>query len=276
MKFYKVHELGNDFVLFDGRNADSIDRIAPAKRVCDRHTGVGADGVLILLNSAIANVRMYSISANGSKAKTHVSGIRAFSRFCFENGVVFGTEFTVETENGVVRPRILLKNGRVDGVRVDMGEPLLEAKDVPVAVEGRATGMLLTEADRTFSFTSVRMGEPHTVVFVDRLDENDVAKYGPMIACNPLFPDGTNVDFVEVLSEERVRLCTWRRNTGYTLADGTGACSAAVACVLSGKTGRSVTIELPLGTLLVEWSEADNRVSLTGPAETVFSGVWNP
>ena len=201
MKFYKVHELGNDFVLFDGRNADSIDWIAPAKRVCDRHTGVGADGVLILLNSAIANVRMYSISANGSKAKTHVSGIRAFSRFCFENGVVFGTEFTVETENGVVRPRILLKNGRVDGVRVDMGEPLLEAKDVPVAVEGRATGMLLTEADRTFSFTSVRMGEPHTVVFVDRLDENDVAKYGPMIACNPLFPDGTNVflDFSKVM-----------------------------------------------------------------------------
>ena len=275
MRFYKVHGLGNDFVLFDGRDAEGVDWLALTKKVCDRHTGVGADGTLILLNSAIADVRMRIINADGSEAEMCGNGIRAFSRFCFENGVVRGTEFTVETGAGVMKPRIILKNGRVDGVRVDMGEPLLEAKDVPVTVEGRAVGMLLTEEDRTFSFTSVRVGVPHTIVFVDPLNEADVPKYGPLIEHDPLFPERTNVDFVEVLSNERVKMRTWERGCGCTLACGTGACSAAVACVLNGKTLRNVAVEIALGTLKIEWSETDNHVYMTGPAEIVFSGNWN-
>lgn len=275
MKFFKVHELGNDFVLFDGRDADNVDWIELTGKVCDRRTGVGADGTLILLRSAIADVRMRIISADGSEAEPCGNGIRAFARFCFENGVVRGTRFSVETGAGVMKPLILLKNGRVDSVCVDMGEPLSDAKDVPVNVDGRAIGMLLTVQDRSFSFTSVRIGAPHTVVFVDQLNESDVSKYGPLIENDPLFPERTNVDFVEVLSNDRIKLRTWERGCGCTLTCGTGACAAAVACALSGKTERRVAVELALGTLWIDWSEIDNHVYLTGPAETVFSGVWN-
>lgn len=275
MKFYKVHGLGNDFVLFDGRDVDTVDWNALTVKVCNRHTGVGADGTLILLNSAVADVRMRIINADGSEAEMCGNGIRAFARYAFENGVVRGTEFTVETGAGIMKPRIILKNGRVDGVRVDMGEPLLEARDVPVKADGRAIGLLLTAADRTFSFSSVRVGVPHTIVFVDPLNEADVPKYGPLIEHDPLFPERTNVDFVEVLSSERIKMRTWERGCGCTLACGTGACSAAVACALGGKTGRTVAVEIELGTLQIEWSEADNHVYMTGPAEIVFSGVWN-
>lgn len=275
MKFYKVHGLGNDFVLFDGRDVENVDWKALTVRVCDRHTGVGADGTLILLKSAIADVRMRIINADGSEAEMCGNGIRAFSRYCFENGVVRGTQFSVETGAGIMKPRIILKNGRVDGVRVDMGEPLIEAKDVPVQADGRAIGLELTADGRTFSFSSVRVGVPHTIVFVDPLDEADVPKYGPLIEHDPLFPERTNVDFVQVLSPERIKMRTWERGCGCTLACGTGACSAAVACVLSGKTGRNVDVEIALGTLHIEWSPTDNRVYMTGPAEIVFSGVWN-
>ncbi len=275
MKFYKVHGLGNDFVLFDGRDVEDIDWRALTRRVCDRHTGVGADGTLILLNSAIADVRMRIINADGSEAEMCGNGIRAFSRYCFENGIVHGTQFSVETGAGVMKPRIILKNGRVDGVRVDMGEPKIDAKDVPVAVEHRAIGMELTVEGRTFPFTSVRVGVPHTIVFVDSLNEADVPKYGPLIECDPLFPERTNVDFVQVLSPERVKMRTWERGCGCTLACGTGASSAAVACVLNGRTGRNVDVEIALGTLHIEWSQDDNHVYMTGPAEIVFSGVWN-
>lgn len=275
MKFYKMHGLGNDFVLFDGRGAENTDWNALTRRVCDRRTGIGADGTLILLNSKIADVRMRIINANGSEAEMCGNDIRVFSRYCFENGVVRGTEFTVETGARVMKPRIILKNGRVDGVRVDMGEPLLEAKDVPVKVDGRAIDLKLTENSRTFFCTAVRVGMPHTIVFVDPLDESDVPNYGPLIERDPLFPERTNVDFVEVLSRERIKMRTWERGCGCTIACGTGACAAAVACALNEKTGRTVAVEIELGTLLIEWSEADNHVYMTGPAEIVFSGIWN-
>ncbi len=275
MKFYKVHGLGNDFVLFDGRFEPDVDWNALTVRVCDRHTGVGADGTLILLNSDAADVRMRIINADGSEAEMCGNGIRAFSRYAFENGVVHGTEFTVETGAGVMKPRVILKNGRVDGVRVDMGEPLLDAKDVPVAVEGRAMEFPLTANGRTFTCSSLRVGVPHTIVFVDLLDEADVPVYGPLIERDPLFPERTNVDFVQVLSDKRVKMRTWERGCGCTLACGTGACSAAVACVLAGKTGRTVSVEIALGALLIEWSPLDNHVYMTGPAEIVFAGVWN-
>jgi len=221
MKFYKMHGLGNDFVLFDGREVMGVDWNALTVKICNRYTGVGADGALILLNSAVADVRMRIINADGSEAEMCGNGIRAFARYVFENGVVRGTEFTVETGAGVMKPRIVLKNGRVDGVRVDMGEPKIEAKDVPVKVDGRAIGMLLTAEDRTFPFSSVRIGVPHTVVFVDPLIEADVSKYGPLIENDPLFPERTNVDFVQVLSDDRIRMHTWERGCGCTLACGT-------------------------------------------------------
>lgn len=276
MKIYKLNALGNDFVLFDGRGVDGIDWNALTRRVCERRSGVGADGALILLRSAIADVRMRFIGADGSETDACGNAIRAFSRYCFENGVVRGTAFSVETGAVVSKPRILLKNGRVDGVRVDMGKPLPEAKDERVPADGRAVGTQLTVSDRTFPAFSLRINTPHTVIFVDSLNGADAEKYGPAIERDPQFSARTNVDFVEVISGERIKLLTWMRGSGHVPTCGTGACAAAVACALSGRTGRCVTVEVGLGTLSVEWSEADGHVYLTGPAEPVFSGVWNP
>ncbi len=275
MNFTKVHGLGNDFVLFDGREMPDYDWIGLTKRVCDRHTGVGADGALILLNSDVADVRMRIINADGSEAEMCGNGIRAFSRYAFEQGIVRSTEFSVETLAGIMRPRIILKNGRVDGVRVDMGEPLIDSASVPVAVEGRAIGIVLSADGRSFSATALRVGVPHTIVFVDKLNEADVPHYGPFIEHDPLFPERTNVDFVEVIDKAHILMRTWERGCGCTLACGTGACSAAVACVLNGKTGRSVDVEIELGILHIDWSQEDNHVYMTGPATLVFSGVWN-
>lgn len=275
MKFWKVHGLGNDFVLFDARAIENVDWKALTVKVCDRHTGVGADGTLILLHSDIADVRMRIINADGSEAEMCGNGIRAFSRFAFENGIVHGTEFTVETGAGIMKPRIILRNGHVDGVRVDMGAPLLDAKDVPCAVEGRAIGLSVTSNGRTFPCTAVRVGVPHAILFVEHLTESDAATYGPAVEKDPLFPERTNVDFVEVVSKEHIKMRTWERGCGCTLACGTGACSAAVACVLNGKTGRSVDVEIQLGTLHIDWDAMDNHVYMTGPAEIVFSGVYN-
>ena len=275
MKFWKVHGLGNDFVLFDARDAEQKDWNALTVRVCDRHTGVGADGALILLPSEHADVRMRIINADGSEAEMCGNGIRAFSRFAFENGIVRGTEFTVETGAGVMKPRVILQNGHVTGVRVDMGEPLLDAKDVPAASDNRVLDRPLTADGRTFSCTAVRVGVPHAILFVDTLDESIAAHYGPYIEHDPLFPERANADFVEVVSNDRIRMRTWERGCGCTLACGTGACSAAVACVLNGKTGRSVDVEIQLGVLHIDWDASDNHVYMTGPAEIVFSGVWN-
>ena len=244
-------------------------------KVSNRHTGIGADGTLILLNSDVADVRMRIINADGSEAEMCGNGIRAFSRFVFENGIVHGTEFTVETGAGIMKPRVILKNGRVDGVRVDMGAPLLDAKDVPAAVENRAIHLSVTSNGRVFDCTAVRVGVPHAILFVEHLNETDAATYGPAVERDPLFPERANVDFVEVVSREHVKMRTWERGCGCTLACGTGACSAAVACVLNGKTGRSVDVEIQLGTLHIDWDAVDNHVYMTGPAEIVFSGVYN-
>lgn len=268
MRFYKVHELGNDFVLFDGRGVGNVDWKATARKVCDRHTGVGANGALILQNSAIADVRMRSFNADGDEIEPYGSGLRAFSRYCFENGAVRGTSFSVETDAGVTRPRIVLKNGRVDGVRIDMGIPRFDMPDTP----GEHADGASPNGD-SLAFTAVRVGIPHAVVFVDPAVGSDASQSASPIEDDPRLPAKARVSLVEVVSRERVKVCARKRGCGCVPADGTDACAAAVACVLNSKTGRSITVELDRGTLQIEWSGTDDHICLTGPAEIVFSGV---
>ncbi len=272
-RFYKVHELGTDFVLFDGRSDPETDWNALSKHVCDRYTGIGATGALILLPSDVADVRMRRINADGSDAQSYGDGIRALARFAFEAGMVHGAAFSVEAGADVLKVRVILKDGHVDGVRVDLGMPLLDAGDIPVKAESRPLNLQLTADGRTFTFSSVRVGAPHTVLFVDALNEADVLRYGPPIERDPLFLEGTNVDFIEIPGLDRIKLRTWERGTGYTPACAEGAGAAVVAAVLGGKLGRKAAVELAHGTLDVEWSADDNHVYLTGPAEIVFSGI---
>lgn len=272
MKFTKVHGLGNDFILFDGRNEPERDWNALTKQVCDRHTGIGADGTLIVLESETCDIRMRIINADGSEAEMCGNGIRAFSKYVFENGIVLGTSFTVETGAGVMRPKIILSKGVITGVRVDMGEPLLECKDVPVAGVGRCVDWTFDVANQVRRVTAVRVGVPHAVLFTERLDPLEVTTLGPLVENASLFPQRTNVNFVQVLDRTHITMRTWERGCGPTLACGTGACSSVVACVLNGRTERKVTVSLQLGNLEIEWTD-DNHVYMTGPAATVFTGI---
>jgi len=270
MHFTKVHGLGNDFILLDGRTS-RLDYNAVAPKLCHRQTGIGADGLLIVLNSDTADIRMRIVNSDGSEAEMCGNGIRCFAKYVYEHGIVDKPEFGVETLAGVMRPKLVLEDGAVAGVTVDMGEPFLECAEIPVLGEGRCIGRELTVQDETLRFTSLLLGVPHTVLFVDDPTDPKWMGMGWDIEHASVFPKRTNVNFVRVLDDHTVELRTFERGCGPTLACGTGACSTAVAGALNGKTGRQVDVRIALGTLHIDWA-ADNHVYMTGPAAIVFEG----
>lgn len=270
MHFTKVHGLGNDFILLDGRT-ETRDYNAIAPRLCHRQTGIGADGLLIVLPSDKAEIRMRIVNSDGSEAEMCGNGIRCFAKYVYEQGIVPSAEFGVETLAGVMRPKIVLKNGAVSGVTVDMGEPYLECAEIPVLGEGRCIDRELTVRGETLRYTTVLVGVPHTVIFVDDPTDPKWMERGWEIEHASVFPRRTNVNFTHVVNDHTAVVRTFERGCGPTLACGTGACSAAVASFLNGKTGRSVDIQIELGMLHIDWAE-DNHVYMTGPAEIVFTG----
>ncbi len=270
MQFSKVHGLGNDFILFDGRN-ETRDWIALAPKLCHRQTGIGADGLLIIENSEKADVRMRIINEDGSEAEMCGNGIRCFAKFVYQQGIVGQTSFGVETLAGIMRPQIVLKDGVITGVTVDMGEPYLECAEIPVVGEGKCIDRELTVQGQYLRYTTVLVGVPHTVIYVEDPTDQKWMAMGWDIEHAEVFPRRTNVNFVHVLNDHTLVLRTFERGCGPTLACGTGACSAAVASFLNGVTGRSVDVQIELGTLHIDWAE-DNHVYMTGPAEIVFTG----
>lgn len=271
MKFTKMHGLGNDFLVIDARGMHGVDFNALAPQLCDRHTGVGGDGLLLVQNSDTADVRMRIVNSDGSEAEMCGNGIRCFAKYVYEQGVVKKTAFSVETLAGVMRPALLIEDGAVTGVRVDMGRPFLNCEEIPVEGTGRCIDRELTVNGQTLRFTSVLVGVPHTMIFVDDLTKTDIAGLGSAVERAPIFPRRTNVNFVEVVDDHTVRSSTWERGCGRTLACGTGACSTAVACALTGRTGLSVDVQIELGTLHIDWA-ANDHVYMTGPAEVAFTG----
>ena len=271
MHFTKLHGLGNDFILFDGRAQPAYDWNAAAIPLCNRRSGIGADGLLILLDSDSADVRMRIVNADGSEAEMCGNGVRCFAKYAFETGAHPKPNMRVETLAGIIKPEVLTEDGRVTGIRVDMGEPFLDCKDIPVAGEGTCINRPLQVLGKTLTVTSVLVGVPHTIVFVDTLSALDITSFGPAIENAPMFPRRTNVDFVRVINDHQVEMRTWERGCGQTLCCGTGASSVAVACALNHKTGHSIDVAVELGTLHIDWAD-DNHVYMTGPAETVFNG----
>lgn len=271
MKFTKMHGLGNDFLVIDARQTSGVDFNALAPRLCHRQTGVGADGLLLVLESETADIRMRIVNSDGSEAEMCGNGIRCFAKYVYEQGIVQKSAFAVETLAGVMRPELLLEDGRVSQVRVDMGEPFLDCADIPVQGEGRCIDRELTVCGQTLRFTSVLVGVPHTMIFVDDLMSVDIARLGSAVEHAGVFPRRTNVNFVQPLDGHTVEMRTWERGCGCTLACGTGACSTAVACALTGRTGRSVDVRIELGTLHIDWA-ANNHVYMTGPAALVCTG----
>ncbi len=270
MHFTKVHGLGNDFIMLDGR-IDSLDYPALAPRLCHRQTGIGADGLLIIENSERADVRMRIVNEDGSEAEMCGNGIRCFAKYVYERGIVNKSEFGVETLAGVMRPKLLLDGGKVTAVRVDMGEPYLECAEIPVVGEGRCIGREMTVQGHRLQYTTVLVGVPHTLIYVDDPTDKKWMDMGWDIEHASVFPRRTNVNFARVIDENTLEMRTFERGCGPTLACGTGACSVAVASFLNGRTGRSVDIRIELGTLHIDWAE-DNHVYMTGPAEIVYTG----
>ena len=278
LKFTKMHGLGNDYVclsLFDQTVAEPAEL---ARVMSDRHRGVGSDGLILVgpPRAGDAPVRMQVFNADGSRAEMCGNGIRCVAKLAYERGWARENPLRVETDAGVRALDLALDaDGAVSEVRVDMGAPILDPKQIPVALAGeRVVGAGVPLLDKVLNVTCVSMGNPHAVFFSESLLRVPLSEWGPMLEHHPLFPRRINVHFVAVLAEDRVKMITWERGSGRTQACGSGACAVCVAGVLNGKTQRAITVQLPGGDLKLEWDEATSHVSMTGPAPEVFAGVW--
>lgn len=276
MNFVKMHGLGNDFVFLEDKEGREKDYTVLAKEMCDRHTGIGADGLIVTVPSTVADVCMRIINADGSEAEMCGNGIRCFAKYVYEQGIITKKEFTVETLGGIMKPALHVKDGTVVSVTIDMGIPKLERSAIPMeGPKGEVKWEEFTVDGVTYHINSMYLGVPHTMVWVDEVTQVDLPVLGRKIETHPAFPKKTNVNFVQLVDDHTIRVRTWERGAGATLACGTGSCASAVAAFLNGMTKREVDVELYLGTLHIEYREEDGRVYMTGPAEVSFTGTWN-
>lgn len=278
LRFTKMHGLGNDYVYVDLFRERIGDAAELARRVSDRHTGIGSDGLILITapGNDDADVRMIMYNADGSRAQMCGNGVRCVAKYAFDHGLSRRNPMRVATDRGVLSLQLTLDDrGRVQSVRVDMGEPILRAAEIPVATEGaQVIDLTVPIRGHELRATCVSMGNPHAVMFCDDLASIPLREWGPQVENHPLFPQRINAHWVQIVSPTYVRMVTWERGTGPTQACGTGACAVCVAGVLTGRTQRSITARLPGGELSLEWCARTGRVFKTGPAVEVFSGEW--
>ena len=275
MKFTKMQGAGNDYIYVNGFMEQVADPAQLAIAISDRHFGIGSDGLVLILPSETCDFRMRMFNSDGSESEMCGNATRCIAKYVYENGMTDKTSISLETEAGVKLLSLNLEEGKVTSVRVDMGEPILAPKQIPINLdETRVVNYPVALEGKKVNITAVSMGNPHAVIFMDSLDELDIQKSGPKVEHHPLFPRRTNTEFAVVVSPTHIKMRVWERGAGETLACGTGACATAVAAVLNGKTERKVTLELLGGNLEIEWSEVDNHVYMTGPAVTVFEGEY--
>lgn len=274
MNFTKMHGLGNDFIVIAGLTSLPADAPGLAVEWCDRHFGIGADGVVYILPSQKADYKMRIINADGSEAEQCGNAIRCAAKYVYDNGLTDKSELLIETIGaGAQRVELQVKDGKASAVRVDMGEPVLDGLSIPTALDMNKVVDASLEADGTeFRFTAVSMGNPHCVIFVDDAAHFDLHRWGPKLERHPIFPNRVNVEFVTIHSRTHMDMRVWERGAGPTLACGTGACATVVASVLAGKAERKAVVTLAGGDLEIEWDDRDNRVYMTGPAAFVYRG----
>ena len=270
MHFYKYHGLGNDFILtpdLDGTVAASPER---AVKLCDRHTGIGADGWMLIRKSETCDIQMYLYNSDGSVAEMCGNGLRCFAKFVYDRGIVNREQFTVETLAGVMQVQITAENDVCQLVTANIGAPSFDKPLIPMVGEGHCDRETVAVLDREFTISACLMGVPHVVVFGKDFTDEDVLKYGPTLEVSPLFPRKANINFANVLDEKTVEVRTWERGCGRTLACGTGSCATAVLCHKSGYTGSEVEIRLQEGSLFIKVT--DDGVIMTGPAAMSYEG----
>ncbi len=300
MRFTKMHGIGNDYVYVNcfEEQVSQPEKLAPV--ISDRHFGVGGDGLILITPSDKADVRMRMFNADGSEAQMCGNGVRCVAKYAFDHGLTAGrpvddeqhiccdmldgiapasgaeiVQISVETGRGVLQLILAVRDGKVQVVCVDMGEPILLPSDIPVDVIGQqAVGVPLSVCGENFLMACVSMGNPHAVIYCNDVQGVDLEKFGPAIENHPLFPERVNVHFVQRLSDNEVIMRTWERGSGITLACGTGAAAVCVAGVLASKTDHTITAHLPGGDLVLRWDNNDNHVYMAGTATEVFSGEW--
>jgi diaminopimelate epimerase len=274
LPFTKMQGLGNDYVYVEEFNAPIADPAPLAVAVSDRHFGVGGDGLVLIGFSGKADFRMRIFNADGSEAEMCGNAVRCIGKYLYEKGLTTKTEFSLETLAGIRILTLRTEGARVKTVRVHMGQPVLAPADIPMEADGESFLNREIFVDGTsFRGTAVSMGNPHLVIPVPRVSEFPLERFGPLCERHPWFPKRVNTEFVEVLDRRRIRMRVWERGSGETLACGTGACAALVACALNGWTDRAAVLELRGGELEIEWSE-DGAVYMTGGATIVFSGEY--
>lgn len=277
IKFTKMHGLGNDYVYIDctEKTGQKIkDESSLAKFVSDRHFGIGSDGLILICDSDVADFKMRMFNYDGTEAEMCGNGIRCVGKFVYDKGLTNKNPITVETLAGIKVLNFNIKEGKVETVKVDMGMPILNPKKIPVISEENPVKNLKIKAlDKEFKFTCVSMGNPHAITIVDNVEDFDINKYGPILECDKHFPKKANIEFIEIIDKNKIKMRVWERGAGETLACGTGACASVVACNLNGYINKKATVELLGGNLNIESSEADNHVYMTGPATIVFEGT---
>ncbi len=269
MKFWKMHGLGNDYIVIDDRTENMPEASLPrlAQRLCRRGFSVGADGLLLVCNSKIADIKMRIFNADGSEAQMCGNGIRCIGKYCHDNKIVGKILINVETLAGIRRVEMLTDGKSVSNVRVDMGKASFRRKDIPMTGEGEYVDEPITISGRELKITCLSMGNPHCVTFVSDLDSFPVHEIGRKLEKDLKFPEGTNVEFIVVQDREVINVRTWERGVGETSACGTGACASVAAANRLNKTAKRVKVNLTGGSLLVELGDT---IALEGPAEKVF------
>lgn len=275
VNFSKLQATGNDFVLIDcfKENLGDVPLDVLSRNICDRRFGIGADGVLFLLPSKVANFKMRIFNADGSEAEMCGNGIRCFALYVYQHGLWEDKHIEIETLAGVKRVKLLMAGKKLEGIRVGMGRPIFEPHSIPIKGKDNPLAITLRAGGRRWDVATLSMGNPHCVLIVDNVEEFPVERIGGEIEKHPLFPNRTNVEFVEVINRDLLKVRFWERGVGETLACGTGACASLVITSLKGLTNRSARLQLKGGELYVEWLE-NGEVFLSGPAEEVFEGYF--
>lgn len=274
IKFTKMHGLGNDYVYIDCTEEQKIKNISSlAQFISNRHFGVGSDGLILICKSDIADFKMRMFNYDGTEAEMCGNGIRCVGKFVYDKGLTKKDNITVETLAGIKKLKFNIKKGNVETVEVDMGEPILEPDKVPVISEEAIVKNLKIKArENEFKFTCVSMGNPHAITIVDNTKDFNIEKYGPVLEKDEHFPRRANIEFIELVDKNNIKMRVWERGVGETLACGTGACASVVACALNGYIENEANVELLGGTLKIRWDKENNHIYMTGPATTVFEG----
>jgi diaminopimelate epimerase len=276
MKFTKMHGAGNDYVYIDcfKEKVDNPEELAV--KVSDRHKGIGADGLVLIMPSGNCDFRMRIFNLDGSEAQMCGNATRCIGKYVYDAGYTQKQTITLETKSGIKILELFPENGKIKKVKVDMGEPVLIAEKVPVKWDGeKLINQMIDFEPEKYAVTAISMGNPHAVIFTKNIDLLNVEKIGRKIENHPMFPERTNVEFVEILSPTHAKMRVWERGSGETQACGTGACAVLTASVLNDKLERSATISLLGGDLELEWNENNNHVYMTGDAVKVFEGNYD-